>query len=136
MKRITKIEDMMGGARNGCEMGKDFIFSGEMIKNGIVVLPADSPVDGTFGCIVFEKENDKNSLTYSRRVYDSCDLIPCVNGEEFFDELQKSLDSNYPTFICDQPKILKVGFVSLRNDGNKFYSLGIAAYKEYLDSKK
>ena len=136
MRKITKIEDMMSEFRTlGNEMGKDFVFGGEMTKNGIVVLPADNPIDGTFGCIVFEKENDENSLTYGSKVYDSCEKIDCDDGAVFFEALQESLDSNYPTFMCDQPKILRIGFVSLRNDGNKFYSLGISGYKEYIASQ-
>jgi len=127
---------------NDCEIGKDFSFRNNLVKNDFVVLPADDPISGTFGCIAFEKGDDKNVLTYASKVYESCEKIDCDSDnwsfdvDWFLDALQDSLDHNYPTFICHQPKFLRIGFVSLRNNGNQYFSLGIANFKKYLESRK
>lgn len=135
MIRISKVEDFISDIRsNSVEIGKDYFYGGTL-EDEMMVLPCDEPVKGRFGCIVVDKNNHEKSLTYSSQAYHACDEVRCEGGEEFFNALKESLDSNYPTFVCDEPKILRIGFVSLRNDQNKHYSLGLGEYKRYMDNK-
>ncbi len=133
MKKITKVEDGMSGIRN---FDKHYSLNGELLKDKLIALSFDDPSEGCFGCVVFEKDNEKHSLYYISHVYDPCEKIRCKNSDEFINFLQESLDHNYPTFVCDIPKQLRIGFVSLRNNGNKHYSLRLAEYKAYLKAQK
>jgi hypothetical protein len=134
MKRITKLEDVLAEKRS--DDIQDYSFNGSLIKNkNLIVLPANDPVGGVFGCLIFDSKNDDDSMIYSSTTYGECEEIICDKGEDFFRDLEESLKSNYPTFICDDPIRLKVGFISLRNNGNKHFLLGLSLFKKWVNEK-
>jgi len=135
MKKITKIEDIFADLKGDLS---DHIFGGKLIEDGkLTVLPSDDPVGGKFGCIIFKTNDDSSLLVYSNKIYDACEEVKCGSGKDFLDQLKNSLASNFPTFICHLPKLLRVGFLSLRNDRNFHFSIRLGEYKKLVeDSNK
>lgn len=139
MKKITKKEDFIVGVNKELDVQDvqdrridGYISNGKMLETHLV-FPYDNPAKGQFGCVAVEKENVKNELEYISQVYDPCEMVVCNNGEEFFEQMEDSLECNYPTFRCDDPKTLRIGFISMRNNGNKCYMLSLSSYKRYLE---
>ena len=136
MQKITKTEDIMSNHKGSTLVCNNYVFDGKIVANDFTGFPVEDFVNGQFGCVVYSKENDECLLTYTNKLYESCEQINCQNGEEFELNLNNSLDCNYPTFICHKPKELEIGFVSLRNDSNKYYSIKLSKYKHYLDKNR
>ena len=65
--------------------------------------------------------------------YGEYEINRCKDVNAFCEELVKSLKSNYLTLECHDLYKLRVGFMSLRNDGNIHFSVRIGTLKRYLN---
>jgi len=142
MKKLNSINDMLvlRSAHQKIDFEiKDNSLMEELRKKGIEIIPNVDPENGNYGCIICE--NVENNSERQIEVYNKV-LEPIskrVLEESFtdfikhFEEYQKK---DIYVFQCDDPKILRLGYVAVCGSGLVHHTVRISEYKNWQAENK
>jgi len=136
MRKIEKFEDMIGEGRLGSSKD-DHIVTGGLKKlddEGITFLPCDDPTKGEFGHIGFRSDANDFEILLTTKVFDEPESITYDDFDTFKNKLESHLEKDYPVFVCDDAKKLRIGFLTLKNSGNEWHNIHLGVYKGRNDS--
>ena len=142
MKKLNSINDMLASKNANRKIDfeiKDDSLMGELRKKGIEIIPNVDPENGNYGCIICE--NVENNSERQIEVYNKV-LEPIskrVLEESFtdfikhFEEYQKK---DIYVFQCDDPKILRLGYVAVCGSGLIHHTVRLSEYKNWQVENK
>ena len=99
----------------------------------IVMLPADDPLGGTRGYILWKTKNDKeisaNIMIRVTRPVDEPSGITYKSREEFDKAFSEAWESGKPLYLCDDPVRRLCGFVIESRDSRVWHHITLTALK-------
>jgi len=109
----------------------------DLMAQGVVFLPVDNIEKGEFGFYVCKTNDSKDqSFLLSMNVYAEPEEIRHDDFVAFKDVLDKSVDHDFPVFICHDPMTLRLGFIVLKGSGNERHTVRLSAYKRWQSERK
>ena len=94
-----------------------------------VILPCDDPGNGETGFIIFTNDiQEEKSVIYKNRVFNVDRKVSC-DFEDFEKYFYNAVDKNYYIIHWQNPKTLKLGFISLAGDESVLYYIRLNELK-------
>lgn len=123
MRKITAVSDVTSRTENDIEKELDGTEVDNSSAPDLCIVPNDDPATGKFGFIVIDSKDDSRSVACQREVFDSAVVVEHSDADNFKAVLSKALADNYAVFSLDDPVVMRVGFLVLKNNGNELHKI-------------
>ena len=135
MKKITSFNDVVSG--DGFDVDSIATVSVATVNNFLApvqVIPAEDISNGQF-CLMFLRDPPSAEHCFRHQMFDAPAEVVHENFATFKTTLERLLAADLPVFKADAPKLLRLGFLVLKNSGNEWHMVRLLSYKQWKDDE-
>jgi hypothetical protein len=99
-------------------------------NDSLTILPCDSPLEGTYGFVVFTNTPEGEKSVYlQRKVWANAVTNQIKTRSEFDKIFSEAYSADYKIIPCDDPVKRILGFLVLKNSSVTWYCISLTAFK-------